>query len=276
VTASAIYDGAVVHRRLTPRRHRLRYRMFQLLIDLDELPALDRRLRLFGHGRAALFSFYDRDHGPGDGRPLRAWVDEVLAKAGLGAGGPVRLLTMPRVLGYVFNPLSLFYCHRPDGELAAVLLEVTNTFGERHVYAVEGGGGDVVRAACAKAFFVSPFLGMEMTYDLRLGRPGAEVATAILGRGADGAPIIAASFAGRRMTLGDRALAAAFLRHPLMSLKVNAAIHWEALKLLAKGVPLRRRPPPPASSVTVVASEAIAPAGEHAEPDRRAGAVALV
>ncbi len=254
---SALYDGAVAHERHSPRRHALRYRLFQLLIDLDELPDLDRRLNLFAHNRFALFSLHDRDHGAGDGRPLRAYVEGVLRGAGIDiAGGPIRLLTLPRVLGYVFNPLSLFYCHRPGGELAAVILEVTNTFGERHSYLVEAapGSGGVVRRSCAKAFFVSPFMDLAMTYDFRLTTPAAHIATAIQGRGPDGAPIISAVFAGERLPLDDRTLARAFWSHPLVTLMVILAIHVEAVKLLAKGVRLRRKPAPPSQPVTVVRS----------------------
>ena len=253
---SALYDGAVVHQRVTPRRHRLRYRLFQLLVDLDELPALDRRLRLFGHNRFAVFSLHDRDHLAGEPRPLRGQIEAMLREAGIDlAGGRVRLLCMPRVLGYVFNPLSIFYCHRPTGELAAVVMEVNNTFGERHCYLIEAGAGSdgrIVRSGCAKTFFVSPFMGLDMTYDFRLTAPGETVATAILGRGLDGAPIITAAFSGRRCDLDDRNLAGAFFSHPLLSLKVVLAIHWEAVKLLTKGVRLRTKPTPPSRSVTVV------------------------
>ena len=257
---SALYDGAVVHQRLTPRRHRLRYRLFQLLLDLDELPQLDRRLKLFGHNRFGLFSLHDRDHLAGDSRPLRAQIEAMLATAGIDlAGGAIRLFCMPRVLGYVFNPLSIFYCHRPSGELAAVVLEVNNTFGERHIYLIEAepdAGDQVVRRGCAKTFFVSPFMGMEMSYDFRLAAPGETASTAILGRGADGAPIIAAVFAGRKRLLDDRTLGHAFFGHPLLTLKVVVAIHWEAVKLLAKGVCLRRKPKLPAEAVTVVRPDA--------------------
>jgi DUF1365 family protein len=260
--ASGLYDGAVVHHRLSPRRHRLRYRLFQLLIDLDELPVLDRRLRLFGHNRFAVFSLHNRDHLAGDRRPLRGQIEAMLSEAGIDlAGGPIRLLCMPRVLGYVFNPLSVYYCHRRGGELAAVVMEVSNTFGERHCYLIEAGPkGDVVRSGCAKTFFVSPFLGLDMTYDFRLAAPGERVATAIVGRGPDGAPIITAAFSGQRRDLDDRKLAAAFFGHPLLTLKVVLAIHWEAVKLLAKGVRLRAKPSPPRRPVTVVRA---APAGIH-------------
>ena len=276
-TVSAIYRGVVTHRRVTPKHHFLRYRLFQLWLDLDDLPALGRRLRLFAHNRFAPFSFHDRDHGAGRPGGLRAHIEGRLALAGIDlAGGPIRVLCMPRVLGYVFNPLTLFYCWRASGELAAVLLAVNNTFGQRHGYLIRTGGEAVVRASTAKRFFVSPFLGMDMVYDFHLTTPGATVATAIQGRGLEGAPIIAAAFAGERRPLTDRALAAAFFAYPLMTLKVIGGIHWEALKLLAKGVGLRPRPPAPAHPVTILASEAVAPAGQDAEAERLVGSVACV
>jgi len=260
---SALYAGAVVHQRLTPRRHRLRYRLFQLLLDLEELPDLGRRLRLFSHNRPGLFSVHDRDHLSGERQPLRPQVEAMLAEAGLDAGGgPIRLLCLPRVLGYVFNPLSVFYCHRPTGELAAVVLEVNNTFGERHCYVVEADPARrMVARRCAKTFFVSPFMGMDMTYDFRLPTPGEAASTAILARGPDGAPMLAALFSGQRQALDDAALARAFLGHPLLTLKVILAIHWEAAKLLAKGVGPRVKPAPPAQPVTVVRAEAAPPRG---------------
>jgi DUF1365 family protein len=275
MSASALYDGAVVHQRLAPRRHRLRYRLFQLLVDLDEAPALHRSLRLFGFNRAAVFSLHERDHLAGDGRSLRAQVEAMLAEAGIDvAGGPIRLLCMPRVLGYVFNPLSLYYCHRPDGGLAAVVLEVNNTFGERHVYLVEAAAGGRIARRCEKRFFVSPFLPVDMTYEFRLAAPTESAATAILARARDGAPILAAAFAGRRRPLTDAGLARAFFAHPLLTLKVFAAIHGEALTLLAKGVRLRHKPAAPAAQVTLLRSEADPPAADEADGGRRAGDVA--
>jgi DUF1365 family protein len=162
---------------------------------------------------------------------------------------------MPRVLGYVFNPLSLYYCHRPSGELAAVVLEVNNTFGERHVYLVEtdSSGGQIARR-CAKTFFVSPFLTTNMTYDFRLAAPGERAATAITARGMGGEVVLTAAFAGQRRELSDGELARAFFGHPLLTMKVILAIHWEALKLVTKGVKLQRKPTP-GPNVTFVAAE---------------------
>ncbi len=146
--ASCLYVGEVVHQRVRPSRHRLRYRVFSALLDLDELPQLDRRLRLFGHNRLNIFSFLDRDHGDGTGAPLRPWVEHHLERAGIElAGGAIRLLCYPRLFGYVFNPLSVYFCHRADGALAAMIYEVNNTFGERHSYLIPVDGVDAVRPA---------------------------------------------------------------------------------------------------------------------------------
>lgn len=248
--ASALYLGGVTHQRLRPRRHRLKQRAFWLLLDLSELDALDRRLRLFSRNHWNLFAFFDRDHGDGSERPLRAQVEARLAAVGVDlAGGAVRLLTMPRVLGYVFNPISVYYCHAADGRLAAVSYEVTSTFGERHCYdlpvADEGGEDKVFRQSCAKALYVSPFLGMEMRYRFRGGTPAERVALTI---GCDDVkgPLLTASLWGRRRPLADRALVGTALAFPLMTLKVVVAIHWEALILWLKGVPvtLGRKPAP--------------------------------
>jgi uncharacterized protein len=246
--ASALYAGSVVHQRLRPRRHRLERRVFWLLLDLAELDGLNGRLRLFSRNRWNLFSFFDRDHGDGSQRPLRAQVEARLAAIGVDpGGGPIRLLTLPRMLGHVFNPISVYYCHAADGRLVAVSYEVTSTFGERHFYdlAVDdaAGGDGVFRQSCAKALYVSPFLDMDMLYRFRGRAPGDRVGLTIGCADLEG-PILTASLGGRRRPLTDRALARAALTFPLMTLKVVAAIHREALILWLKGVPvtLGRRP----------------------------------
>ena len=250
--ASALYPGLVTHARTRPRRHRLAYRVYTVLLDLDEVPELHRRLRLFSAGRFNLMSFHAADHGDGSATPLRAQIEARLAAAGIVGGGAIRVLCYPRVLGLVFNPLSTFFCHRPDGGLAAILYEVNNTFGERHSYLipVEEGGG-VVRQSCAKAFYVSPFMDMAMTYDFTVRPPGADVAVTVRGSDAEGT-LITASFSGTRRELGDGAILATFLRHPLLAAKVVGGIHWEALKMVLKGLRLRPRPAPPVEAVTVV------------------------
>ncbi|CAL8971971.1 hypothetical protein RHODGE_RHODGE_02450 [Rhodoplanes serenus] len=256
MTVSAIYTGAVVHRRLAPRSHALRYRCFWLLLDLAEIDALAARLRLFSRDGFNLFTFRDADHGAGTDEPLRAQIDRMLAEAGVDiTGGSVQILCMPRVLGYVFNPLSVYFCRRADGTLAAVVHEVTNTFGERHSYVIpaEPERSGAVRQTCDKLFYVSPFMDMDLRYEFRIAPPGRSVAVAIRADKA-GKPVIVAALTGHRRELGDGTLLKTFLLHPLVTAKVIAAIHWEALKLWRKGIGLRPRPAPPTRPVTIVRS----------------------
>jgi uncharacterized protein len=230
-----------MHRRLTPRHHRFKYRVFAMLLALDELPQLDRRLKLFKHNRRGLFSFQDRDHG--DGRSLNVWLDDLLAQAGIVASGPRRVLCYPRILGYVFNPLSVWFCDDETGALKAIVYEVHNTYEERHAYVLPVGEDQrLVRHGCPKAFYVSPFLSRDCGYQFRIRPPGDDVAIAIHEEEA-GKPILNASFAGERRALSDGMLARMLLRYPLMTLKVVFAIHFEAVRLMLKGV--RRHPHAP-------------------------------
>ncbi len=252
-TTSALYVGAVTHRRLRPKPHRLRYRVFSLLLDLDEIPALAKRLRLFSHRRFNLFGFDERDHADGTGTPLRVWVEAHLSRAGIDLeGGPIRLLAMPRVLGYGFNPLSVYFCHHADGRLIALLHEVHNTFGERHSYLIPVDQTDAaIRQDCAKEFHVSPFMAMDMRYEFRIRAPGEALNIVIRGMDADG-PVIVAALSARREELTDLALLRAFLRTPLLTLKVIGGIHWEALRLWRKGLKFYSKPETPATAVSIV------------------------
>jgi uncharacterized protein len=251
--ASALYVGSVVHRRLRPTRHDLAYRVYYLLADIDELADLDRRLRVFSHNRFNLLSLYDRDHGARDGQALRPYVEARLAEAGMTLrGGAIRLLTMPRVLGYAFNPLSVYFCSAPDGALAAILYEVTNTFGERHSYLARvSDDAPMLRHACDKQLYVSPFIDMATTYHFRVRAPADDVAITIEQTDAEG-PLLYASLTARRVALTDAALLHAFLAHPLVTLKVIGGIHWEALRLWRKGLRPRAHPVPPAQPVTLM------------------------
>lgn len=250
--SSGLYPGLVTHSRVRPRPHRLRYRIFMLLADLDEAADLSRRLRLFGFDRAAPFALHTRDHGDGSARSLKAQVEAHLADAGLPFGGSVQILCMPRVFGGVFNPLTVYFCHDRDGGLSAVLYEVNNTFGERHSYLIPApqAGGEVVEQSADKGFYVSPFMDMDLAYAFRIRPPGEAVSVAIEVSDAEG-PLLSAAFSGRRRDINDQTLLRAFLTHPWMSLGVMAAIHWEALKIWLKGERLRPRPPRPAAPVTV-------------------------
>lgn len=255
---SALYTGQVMHQRLRPLRHRLRYRMFFMVLDLDELSALHRRLRLFSLNRFNLLSLHECDHGAPPGMGLREHIDAELSRAGMAAGGAIRLLAMPRVLGYAFNPLSIYFCHDPhSGRLAAVLYEVRNTFGERHRYLVEvapeQAQAPVLRHECAKCFHVSPFMDMALRYRFVLSHPSPQGDALQLDIQTvdDQGPVLAARLAGARQALSDRAVFKAFVTHPLLGLKVLAGIHWHALQLLLKGAPFRRHPGAPADPLTI-------------------------
>ena len=247
---SALYEGWVMHRRLWPRHHRFHYRVFAMLIDLDELAALDRNLWLFGWNRGRLFSFRDKDHGPASKEktrePLKDWLNRLLAEVGIAADGPRRVLCYPRILGYVFNPLSVWFCHDQDGTLKAVIYEVHNTYDERHAYVLPVSHADgalkLVRHGCAKNFYVSPFLSNRCRYQFRIRPPTDNVAVAIQEE-EDGRAILNASFAGDHRALTDRNLLAMLLRYPLMTVKVVLAIHFEAVRLMLKGI--KRHPHAP-------------------------------
>lgn len=249
--ASGLYVGSVQHIRLRPRRHALRYRLYSLFIDLDELPQIARASRLFSYNRFNLFSLYDRDFGDGSNGSLRERVTNQLRAAGLPADGAIRLLAMPRVLGYAFNPISIFFCHAANGSLAAIHYEVHNTFGERHAYllAVEAAASEVVNQSCDKTLHVSPFMDMGMSYRFRINPPGERFRVGITGRDDDGILIVATQ-TGRRVELTDAALARVFFTHPLVTLKIIFSIHWEALRLFLKGIRVRPKPPAPADFIT--------------------------
>lgn len=250
---NALYVGQVTHQRLRPRRHRLRYGVFSLLLDLDRIDALAAGLRVFSRGRLNLFSFYDRDYGDGSATPLRAQVERHLWAARIVPdGGPIRLLTMPRILGFAFNPLSVFFCHARDGRLRAILYEVNNTFGQRHSYLlpVEAGQTAAIHQSCAKAFHVSPFMGMDMRYSFTVAPPEEALSIAITVSDGLG-PVLMASHAAKRRSLTDAALLRVFVTHPLLTLKVVGGILWEAARLWVKGVPVHTCPAPPDRSISI-------------------------
>lgn len=253
------YQGAVVHRRDGAVRHRLRYRVFWLLTDLTALPELRRRGRwhgvpLLGVDAPGLLSFRQADHG--DGRPdgLMDWVRDRLREQGLpeATGGPVYLLAMPRVLGGVFNPLSVYFCHRADGRLGAVLYEVNNTFGDRHSYVVPVSADDVaqgvVRSWADKTFHVSPFLPLAGGYRFRTQPPREQVPGEAISVGIrlDGPEHgLSAALTATALPVTAAQCLRLWLRHPLLWLMVLGGIHWEALRLWRKGAPFFRRTPPP-------------------------------
>jgi|TARA_R110002124_G_scaffold244207_2_gene409314 DUF1365 family protein len=251
--SSALYVGRVDHTRVRTIDHTLGYRVFMLLLDLDHVETRRSRLRLLGRGRVGLMSWRATDHGDRSDTPLRTQVETHLAAAGIDLdGGPIRLLTMPRILGYGFNPISVYFCHRPDGTIAALLYEVTNTFNERHSYLVARpvDTPGPIRQTADKTFFVSPFMDMGLTYDFTVRPPGEAVSVVVAVRRGD-TPVLTASFAGARRPLTDGQLLRALVTHPLLTWKVTLGIHWEAAKMMLKGARYRHRGAPPKQPVTV-------------------------
>jgi len=259
--AATLYFGEVMHARLKPMGHRFSYRVMSLLIDLDLLREADRQSPLFGVNRAALYSFHEADHGKRDGSSLRAHAQARAAEQGIDlSGGRVLLLCYPRLLGFAFNPLSVYFCHRVDGELALIIYEVRNTFGGIHSYVLPVKPGESspagIRQQQDKQFYVSPFIEMAMRYRFRIQPPADAVRLRILETDRDG-PVLAATFSGHRRALTTVTLLRAFVALPLVTLKVIAAIHWEALRLWAKG--LRPVPRP----TTAGAKAGAIPVGER-------------
>lgn len=263
--AASLYPGQVMHQRLKPFGHRFSYRVFSLLIDLDRLEEAGRQSPLFSVERANLVSFRQRDHGPRDGSSLRQHVDRLLCEAGLRApAARVLLLCYPRVFGYVFNPLSVYFAYDSADRLQALIYEVRNTFGDLHTYVAPVGcaeiGPEGVRQERAKAFYVSPFIDMNQTYRFRVLPPGDAVRVRILESDPQG-PLLSASFAGIRREASTGQFLGLSLKIPFLTLKIIAGIHWEALKLWLKGAPFHS----PSKRHGHVPSPAPSPSG-HATP----------
>jgi len=245
MSAQRVYLSQVMHRRFGTAAYRFSYPVFSLLLDVDELEQTAARSRLLRVDRPGLLSFYRKDHGPRDGTALRPWAEGLLAGHGIDlAGGPIRLLCFPRILGYGFNPLSIWFCHHPDGSLRAVIAEVHNTFGEAHSYVIHESGRPMsypVRGSAHKAFHVSPLMGMDCDYRFRFDVPDSRLGVFIR-QTSQGAPLLVASQTGRGRPLDDRALLRALARTPLMTFKVITAIHWQALKIWLRGAPFHTKP----------------------------------
>jgi uncharacterized protein len=236
MTKSALYIGSVIHRRTKPISHRLRTRIFWLLLDLDEIDALAASSRIFRANRIGALSFFASDYGDEGRGCLRVQVADWLAAENIQADGPVRLLTMPRIFNFVFNPLSVYFCFGSCEDLRAIIYEVHNTFGERKRYILPARtGARNVQHECAKDFYVSPFLPPDLLYRFRVEAPTERVQIAIRCLGTDGF-VMAAALAGERREFNDANLAAALVRFPFMTFKVWAEIHWNAFRLYLKGL----------------------------------------
>jgi DUF1365 family protein len=231
---SALYLGTLVHSRREPVRHSFRYPLSSFLIDLDELRELERTLALVSVNRPNVVSIRDRDHF--DGGPLK---QAVLDLVGDPAVECVLMLTQPRILGYVFNPVSFFWCYRADGSLVCMVAELNNTFGERLAEVLPGSE---LRYEHDKHLHVSPFLGLDQSYEYAFSEPGAEVWARIHVREGGRRPLTAVLHAHRH-ELSNRSLAGALLRYPLQPAQVIARIHWQALRLRLRGVPFHHKPP---------------------------------
>lgn len=237
---AALYPGRVMHHRQRPVDHRFRYRVLSLLVDIDRLDDINSRLRLFAVDRLAPLAFWHRDHGPRDGSTLRPWVEAQLRAAHC-ADRPMRimLLSMPRLFGFIFNPLSIYFCYDEQDRLASIIYEVKNTFGGQHAYVVPPPANADRKAfshGCDKLFFVSPFIDMGAHYQFHLRDPGQRLTLAI--RETDDLGVFfVASHTAHRQNLSDRAILKSLLSHGLMSVKVWGGIHYEALWLWLKGAP---------------------------------------
>lgn len=253
---SGVYAGEVVHQRFVPKPHRLSYHIFQVLLDLDRVDEDFKLLRLLSRNRFNLLSFYDRDHGPDQAdtaTPLKTRVATMLLQQGLYADGDrIFLLTMPRVLGFVFNPISLYFVQGTDEALKAVVYEVNNTFGDRHSYVMPvPSPANHIRQHSDKRLHVSPFMDTrDMAYDFDLTPPLDRFILNIRLTRAATQKMLFASFIAERRPLTDAVLGKLCADMPLMTLKVVWGIHWEALKIWLKGIGLKPKPPTPKSSVS--------------------------
>ncbi|MGF1605958.1 MAG: DUF1365 domain-containing protein [Rhodothalassiaceae bacterium] len=243
MTAARLYTGHVMHARLMPVRHRFRYRVFSLLLDLDRLNEVNGRL--FKIDRPGLVSFRQSDHGDGRG-DLAAWAR---AQFGDIATDTVRLFCFPRIFGYVFNPIAIFFAYDAQDRLSGMLYQVTNTFGDRHSYRIASGEGPV-RQQVAKALHVSPFNPMGGGYRFRLAGPDARFSLSIVQHDAARRDILVAVHQAQAERFSEARLARRLLSHPLMTFKVTAGIHLEAVKLFAKGLRYHRRPHAPLEPVS--------------------------
>ena len=252
--AGALYRCRIAHRRPGPPRYRFVYRCFYVLVDIDALDQACAASPLISHNRFNVLSLHDADHGPHNGSALRPWLERTLADYGVAwTGGTIQLLTMPRVLGYGFNPISLFYCFDARDELRAVVIEVHNTFGEHHFYVLQGAGktlADAPESTKAKRFHVSPFFDRRGVYRFHLGPLAERLGLGIRLFDDAGQLRIATALSGQRKALTTGAILRAVCAVPLMSLKVAAAIHWQALKLWLRGAGFRRKPDPERPNVS--------------------------
>ena len=238
---SKIYSGQVIHTRFKPKKHNFKYKVFSLLIDLDEIKEINNNLNLFSYNRFNLISFFDKDHGNRDGSNVKEWVKENLIKKKIKFQNiRVEILCYPRILGYVFNPLSILYVYNEKDALISIFYEVKNTFGEQHTYIFETQDQKIIKNKCDKKFYVSPFIDMECEYNFSVTKPGDSISVIINQNDKEG-KLLFASQDGKSQDLTSKNLLLNYLRHPLMTFKVIVAIHYEAFKLWFKKVKLVKK-----------------------------------
>jgi len=233
---SSIYNGTVVHKRFKPKIHFFKYQVFSLLIDLSELKILDQKISFFSYNSFNLISFFDKDHGDRDGSSLFEWVKKNLKENKIISENiKIKLLCYPRIFGYVFNPLSVFYVYDKNEELISILYEVKNTFGEQHTYIFKVENNNLLQHNCEKKFHVSPFIEMDCNYFFRILKPTEKISV-IIDQYQSNEKILYASQDGIRRDFTSSELIRSYLKHPLMTFKIIIAIHFEAFKLWSKGI----------------------------------------
>ena len=240
--SSCIYSGLITHKRFKPKKHFFSYKAFSLLLDLSEIKKIEKKISFFSYNKFNILSFYNVDHGPRDGTSPTKWVKKILLKKKINInGGKIKLLCFPRFFGYVFNPLSIFYCYNKNLILKAVLYEVKNTFNEQHTYVFRNKiKSNLILHKCNKKFYVSPFIEMKTFYNFRLSNPKNNI-NVIIKQSDNKGPLLTATQTGKRIKLTNQNLLYQFLKHPLMSFKVIIAIHFEAFRLWLKGVKLVKK-----------------------------------
>ena len=234
---SSIYNGTVIHKRFKPKTHYFKYSVFSLLIDLSELETLDKKIKFFSFNKFNLISFFEKDHGSRDGSSLIKWVKKNLYENNIQYNNiTIKLLCYPRIFGYVFNPLSVFFIYDNNEKLISILYEVKNTFGEQHTYIFKvENDSKLFQHNCAKKFHVSPFIEMNCNYFFRILKPGEKISI-IIDQYQINEKILYASQDGSRANFDSKELLKSYLKHPLMTFKIISAIHYEAFKLWTKGV----------------------------------------
>ena len=237
---SCIYNGIVKHRRFKPIEHSLNYRTFSILLDLDEIENLAKSISIFSLNKFNIFSFYNRDHGARDGSSLKDWVKKNLKKFNISNNiTTIKLLCYPRVFGYVFNPLSIFYCYEKN-DLKAIFYEVKNTFNEQHTYIFKIKNNEKIEQKCKKKFYVSPFMDMETYYNFKLINP-KEKLSIFIRQTDEEETVLTATQTGDKKEFSFNQLLINFFKYPLMTIKIISSIHYEAFFLWKKGAVYRKR-----------------------------------